>query len=77
MVDNPEEGIFYGEVWEDLIIMVNPERVASLLRQAGIWTYEDFLHNSAAVNSAFRAACGESYRNFVQAVHSRQIQQKE
>lgn len=77
-VENPEEGVPYGELWEDLVEMVNPERVAGLLREAGIWTYEDFLHNTAAVNSAFRAASGESYQKFVQAVHSRQrIQPKE
>ena len=78
MVDDPEEGIPYGELWEELVPPISPERVANLLREAGVWTYEDFLHNTAAVNSAFKAACGEIYRDFVQAVHERQsVQQKE
>lgn len=71
-VEDPEEGAPYGEEWESLLTSVTPTLVANLLRQHGIWTYEDFLKNTPTVNSVFREACTVSYQKFVQAVHSRQ-----
>lgn len=71
-VEEPDEGAPEGEEWEGLIEAPDPEFVANLLRQNGIWTYEDFLRNTPVVSSVFREACTESYRKFVQAVHSRQ-----
>lgn len=76
-VEEPDEGVFYGEVWEELIAPIAAERFASILRENGVWTYADFRNNTPAVSSSFREACGELYRDFVEAVHSRQSVKKE
>lgn len=75
-MEDPDEGAPHGEEWEGLIEAIQPELVASLLRQRGIWTYEDFLQNTPTVSSVFREACTVSYQKFVQAVHSRQSVRK-
>ena len=72
-VNNPDGGAPYGEDWESLIrTKVGPKGIASLLRKAGIWTYEDFLKNTPAVNSVFREACQLNMQAFVDTVHARQ-----
>lgn len=72
-VDNPEEGAPYGEAWEELVhTKYGPKGIAGLLRQNGIWTYEDFLRNTPVVNSVFREACTLNYQEFVDRVHQRQ-----
>lgn len=72
-VDNPEEGAPYGEDWESLVhTRVGPKGIANLLRQKGIWTYEDFLKNTPTVNSVFREASTLNYQDFIDRVHKRQ-----
>lgn len=72
-VDNPEEGAPYGEEWEELIrAKLGPKGIASLLRQRGIWTYEDFLRNTATVTSVFNEACSVNLQVFREAVRLRQ-----
>lgn len=75
--EDPHEGVTPGEDWESLIELADSARVTTLLHQNGIWTYEDFLTNTPAVNGAFKEACAENYAKFVQAVHSRQSVQVE
>jgi len=76
-VNDPDSGAPYGESWEDLVrAKAGPKGIANLLRQKGIWTYEDFLRNTAVVNSAFKEACSLNYQAFVDAVHSRQSTQE-
>lgn len=72
-VDSPEEGAPYGEEWEELIrAKLGPKGIASLLRQRGIWTYEDFLRNTATVTSVFNEACSVNLQVFREAVRLRQ-----
>lgn len=72
-VNDPENGALYGEDWEGLIrARLGPKGIAGLLRKAGVWTYEDFLNNTSAVNGAFREACQANYQAFVDTVHARQ-----
>lgn len=76
-VNNPDSGAPYGEDWETLLrAKVGPKGIASLLRKAGIWTYEDFRNNTAVVNGVFREACGINYGHFVDATHARQRTQE-
>lgn len=76
-VDNPDSGAPYGEDWESLVrAKLGPKGIASLLRKAGIWTYEDFRNNTAAVNGVFKEACGINYSHFVDSVHARQRTQE-
>lgn len=76
-VNNPDSGAPYGEDWEGLIrAKLGPKGIANLLRKAGIWTYDDFLNNTAAVSGVFREACGTNYGHFVDTVHGRQRTQE-
>lgn len=76
-VNNPDGGAPYGEDWEGLIrAKLGPKGIASLLRKAGVWTYEDFLNHTPAVSSAFREACQVNYQAFVDTVHTRQSTQE-
>lgn len=67
-VENPEEGQQYGMDWDSFIPNLDPLEVAQLLRKNGIWTYEDYLTNTAAVNSVFRQAATLSLQRFQEAV---------
>jgi hypothetical protein len=72
-VNSPEEGAPYGEAWEDLIrAKLGPKGIADLLRQRGIWSYDDFLRNSAVVTSVFNEACSINLQAFREAVRLRQ-----
>lgn len=76
-VNNPDNGAPYGEDWESLVrAKVGPKGIASLLRKAGIWTYDDFRNNTAVVNGVFREACQINYSHFVDATHARQRTQE-
>lgn len=73
LVNNPEEGMPYGEQWEELVnVEVGPQSVASLLRLAGIWTYQDFVNNTATVTGVFNQVCSLNLQNFREAVRLRQ-----
>lgn len=77
-VNNPEEGAFYGEVWEELIrAKLGPQGIADLLRKNGIWTYEDFVRNTATVTGVFNEACSINLQTFREAVRVRQTQMQE
>lgn len=73
LVNNPEEGMPYGEQWDELISTeIGPQGVAALLRKSGIWTYEDFVNNTATVTGVFNQVCSLNLQNFREAVRLRQ-----
>jgi hypothetical protein len=77
-VENPEEGAPHGEEWEDLLrAKYGPKGIADLLRRNGIWTYQDFLQNTAVVTSVFNTACSANLQQFREAVRLRQRTQSE
>jgi hypothetical protein len=77
-VNNPDEGAPYGEQWEELIrAKLGPKGIADLLRKAGIWTYEDFVRNTAVVTGVFNEACSINLQTFREAVRLRQTQAQE
>lgn len=72
-VDSPEQGAPYGEQWEELIrAKYGPKGIASLLRERGIWTYDELLRNTAVVTSVFNEACSANLQAFREAARLRQ-----
>lgn len=67
-VNNPEEGIPYGVYWEEFISNLDPVEIAQLLRQKGIWTYEDYASSTSTVNSVFREVATQNLQRFQEAV---------
>jgi hypothetical protein len=77
-VNSPDEGAPYGEQWEELIrAKLGPKGIADLLRKRGIWTYEDFVRNTAVVTGVFNEACSINLQTFREAVRLRQTQAQE
>jgi hypothetical protein len=73
LVNNPDEGAPYGEQWEEIVdTQVGPQSIANLLRQNGIWTYDDFINNTATVTSVFNQYCSNNLQHFREAVRLRQ-----
>jgi hypothetical protein len=68
-VDDIAEGQDYGVAWEDLIhTKVGPKAIAALLRNAGIWTMEDYARNTRVVTSVFNEACAINFQGFKEAI---------
>lgn len=67
--NEPDEGAPYGEAWEEMIhTRVGPKATADLLRKNGIWTFEDYVSNTAVVTAVFNEACSQNHQQFREAV---------
>lgn len=49
---SPEQGIPYGEEWENLLPTITPQEIANELRKHGLWTARDLLLRPQAIKAA-------------------------